>query len=56
MEAEAYAGLVLKLAVRRRQQVRLDLSGKQVHVTIQGRPGRKAGFTNAVYDLACALG
>ena len=56
MEAEAYAGLVLKLAVRRRQQVKLDLSGKQVHVTIQGRPGRKAGFTNAVYDLACALG
>ncbi|MFL6200105.1 MAG: hypothetical protein ACJ76J_13075 [Thermoanaerobaculia bacterium] len=56
MESEAYAGLVLKLATRRRQQVRVDLSGKQVHVTIQGRPGRKAGFTDAVYDLACALG
>ena len=56
MEAEAYAGLVLKLAVRRRQQVKLDLSGKQVHVTIQGHPGRKAGFTDAVYGLACALG
>ena len=56
MEAEAYAGLVLKLAARRQQPVSLDLSGKQVHVTIQGRPRRKAGFTNAVYDLACALG
>ena len=56
MESEAYAGLVLKLATRRRQQVSIDLSGKKVHVTIQGRPGRKAGFTDAVYDLACALG
>ena len=57
IEAEAYAGLVLKLAVRRRRPVKVDLSGKQVHVTIQGSPGRKkAGFTDAVYDLACALG
>ena len=55
MEAEAYAGLVMKLAVRRRQKVRLDLAGKQLHVVIQGRSG-KAGFTNAVYALACALG
>jgi hypothetical protein len=56
MESEAFAGLVFRLAARRRQQVSVDLSGKQVHVTIQGRPGRKAGFTDAVYDLACALG
>ncbi len=56
MESEAYAGLVVRLATRRRQQVSVDLSGKQVHVTIQGRPGRKAGFTDAAYDLACALG
>lgn len=56
LESEAYAGLVLKLATRRRQQVSIDLSGKQVHVTIQGRPGRKAGYTDAAYDLACALG
>lgn len=55
VEAEAYAGLVLKLASRRRQKVKVGLSGKQVHVTIQGRPG-KAGYTDAVYDLACALG
>lgn len=55
MEAEAYAGLVMKLAVRRRQKVSLELTGKQVHVAIQGRPG-KAGFSNAVYALACALG
>lgn len=56
MESEAYAGMVLRLAARRRQQVNIDLSGKQVHVTIKSRPGRKAGFTDAVYDLACALG
>lgn len=57
MESEAYAGLVFRLAARRRQQVSVHLTGKQVHVTIQGRPGRnKAGFTDAVYSLACALG
>lgn len=55
-EAEAYGGLVLRLAARRRQRVDVGLWGKQVHVTIQGRPGRKAGFTDAVYSLACALG
>jgi len=56
MEAEAYTGLVFRLATRRRQQVSVDLAGKQVLVTIQGRPGRKAGITNAAYDLACVLG
>lgn len=56
MEAEAFAGLVFKLAARRQQRVKVALAGKQVQVTIEGRPGRAAGLTDAVYNLACALG
>lgn len=58
-EAQVYADFAVKLAARRRQRVAVSLEGRQVVVTLKGRPGRgnTAGFlTDAVYDLACVLG
>lgn len=57
-EAEAYVGFATRLAARRRQPVTIKLAGREVSLTLEGRPGRnKAGLlTDAVYSLACALG
>lgn len=58
IEAEAFAAFVFKVASRRRQPVSVSQAGTKVSITLQGRPGRgyAAGLTDAVYDLACALG
>jgi len=57
-EAEGFAAFVLKIATRRRQPVVVELSGTRVSVILKSLPGRAvtAGITNAVFDLACALG
>ena len=54
LEAEAFSAFVFKLAGRRRQAVTVSQAGKKVSITLS--PGRTAGLTDAVYDLACALG
>ena len=58
VEAEAFAAFALKAAGRRRQPVTVSQSGRQVAITLKGRPGRgaAAGLTDAVYALACVLG
>jgi hypothetical protein len=57
-EAEGFAAFVLNIATRRRQPVVVELAGKRVSVTLKSLPGRAvtSGITNAVFDLACALG
>lgn len=57
-EAEGYAAFVFRVAARRRQPVVVDLAGKRVSVMLKPLPGRTvaSGITNAVFDLACALG
>jgi pterin-4a-carbinolamine dehydratase len=58
VEAEAFVAFVVKVAAHRRQPVTVNQTGGKVSITLTGRPGRHraAGLTNAVYDLACALG
>ncbi len=58
LEAEAFVAFVVKVAAHRRQPVSVTQSGRNVSITLAGRPNRHraSGLTNAVYDLACTLG
>lgn len=57
-EAQAFVGLVGKLATGHRQPVRIALAGKRVDLRLAGHPvkGRTGGLTNEVFNLAGRLG
>lgn len=57
-EAQAFVGLVSKLATRVRQPVRIALSGKRVDLVLAGHPikGRTGGLTLDVFNLAGRIG
>ena len=57
-DAQAFVGLVGKLATRRRQPVTIALAGKRVDLTLAGHPvkGRIGGLSNEVFDLAGQIG
>jgi pterin-4a-carbinolamine dehydratase len=57
-EAQAFVGLVGKLATGHRQPVTIALAGKRVDLTLAGHPvkGRTGGLTDNVFDLAGRIG
>lgn len=56
--AQAFVGLVGKLACGHRQPVTIALAGKRVDLTLPGHPvkGRTGGLTDDVFDLAGHIG
>jgi pterin-4a-carbinolamine dehydratase len=57
-KAQAFVGLVGRLATGHRQPVTIALSGKRVDLTLAGHPikGRTGGLTDEVFNLAGRIG